>query len=125
MFYRIAVLWLCACSAPASADVPAGNPLAQYSVGRSERQWREGEVVERLSAGPYVYLKLREPSGQLAWFVSLRATTPADSHVRALVVGRAQHFESRRLGRAFSPLFFAAVRRAATSENLTLQEKTP
>lgn len=128
MLYRIAIVFACACSAPSSAEVAspgAAHPFAAHALRSQERQWLAGQVLERLSAGPYVYLRLRQPSGRLSWLVSLRATTPADANVRALVVGRAERFQSARLGREFSPLLFAAVRRAAASEDPSIRENAP
>jgi len=94
-------------------------------VRSHERRWLTGRVLERIAAGPYVYLRLHATSGEQAWLVSLRATTPADAKVRALVVGRAERFESRRLSREFSPLLFAAVRSSAVSENSLTLENVP
>jgi hypothetical protein len=125
MLYRIAFVFVCACSVSSRGDAPrsdAAHPFASHALRSQERRWLSGEVQERVAAGPYVYLRLRQPSGQLDWLVSLRATTPADASVRAFVVGRAEKFHSPRLGRDFSPLLFAAVRGAAVSENpLTLE----
>lgn len=92
----------------------AANPFVAHALPAEQRSWREGSVVERVATGPYVYLRLRAPDGSLGWVVSLRATTPADDHVRAFVVGRADHFHSQRLDRDFDPLAFAAVRAAVT-----------
>jgi hypothetical protein len=128
MLYRIAILLACAgCAQPAdrAAPSPAGNPFQVHAVSGHERRWLDGRVLERIATGPYVYLRLRESSGRLAWLVSLRATTPADASVRALVVGRAERFQSRRLGREFSPLLFAAVRSASASENPKTLENAP
>jgi hypothetical protein len=98
----------------ACADAPDGqhgsNPYLQHALSSAARSWRDGEIVERLAAGPYLYLRLREAGGGSVWLVSLRATTPPSSRVRALVLGRAERFQSRRLAREFSPLLFAAVR---------------
>ena len=101
--YLALILTLSACSA-------SPNPFQAHALRSSERQWREGRVLERLPAGPYTYLLLREPSGRSEWLVSLRGLTPSESHVRALVVGRAERFHSKRLGRDFGPLSFAALR---------------
>lgn len=128
MLYRIAIVFVCACSVPSDLEAPrqdATHPFAANALRSQERHWLTGQVLERLSAGPYVYLRLQQASGELAWLVSLRATTPADANVRALVVGRAEHFQSARLGREFSPLLFAAVRRAAASEDPSKQENAP
>jgi hypothetical protein len=95
------------------AKDPKANPFAAHALPLALRTWREGEVIERVPAGPYVYLRLRESGGRTTWLASLRATTPPSHHVRALIVGEAAHFRSARLGREFSPLAFAAVRSAA------------
>ena len=117
MRYLILIISLTACSTSA-------NPFQAHALRSSERRWVEGEVIERLPAGPYNYLLLREPNGRSHWLAALRALTPAESHVRALVLGRAEHFHSKRLDRDFSPLAFAAVRRAAQpSTELTLAKE--
>jgi len=104
-------IWACG-SGQADGSAPP-NPFAAHALPAELQSWRQGEVIERVNAGPYVYLRLREGDGRSSWLVSLRATTPAAEHVRALVVGQAERFHSRRLGRDFSPLAFAAVRGAA------------
>jgi hypothetical protein len=86
------------------------NPFVEHALPMRERRWLDGTVDQRLAAGPYVYLRLRESDGSEAWLVSLRATTPKEDRVRALVLGQAEHFHSSRLQRDFTPLFFAAVR---------------
>ena len=117
MRYLILLVSLTACSASA-------NPFQAHALPSSERRWIEGEVVERLPAGPYTYLLLREPNGRSEWLAALRGLTPREPRVRALVLGRAEHFRSKRLGRAFNPLSFAAVRRAAdSSTDLTLAKE--
>jgi hypothetical protein len=98
------------------------NPFLAHALPSEQRSWIEGRVLERLSAGHYVYLRVGRATGDSSWLVSLAATTPRGEQVRALVLGRAQHFHSRRLARDFSPLLFAAVRSAApASASTTLQ----
>lgn len=86
------------------------NPFVENALPSRERRWLDGTVDERLVAGPYVYLRLRQSDGSEAWLVSLKATTPREAHVRALVLGQAVRFRSARLQRDFEPLLFAAVR---------------
>jgi hypothetical protein len=122
------ILLTAACNAPPDpkSDAAAQNPFIAHALESHERTWREGHVIERLAAGPYVYLRVRDLEGNVEWYASLSATTPSATHVRALVVGRAARFESARLGRVFSPLSFAAVRRAAELPNTqTTPETTP
>lgn len=95
---------------PGAARRATQNPYAQYALAEVDRTWLPGQVEQRLVAGHYVYLQLRPPGGDPVWLVSLAATTPATRQVRALVLGRAAHFHSPRLGRDFGPLLFAAVR---------------
>lgn len=115
MRYRLPLLLLTlltACGEPRTAPAPpaAPNPFVAHALPAAARRWREGIVIERIPAGPYVYLRLRQSGGESHWLVSLRATTPRGDHVRALIVGQAEHFHSQRLDRDFSPLAFAAVR---------------
>jgi hypothetical protein len=95
---------------PARTPSASPNPFIEHALPSRERRWLHGTVDERLAAGPYVYLRLRESDGSHAWLVSLKATTPQSERVRALVLGRADHFHSARLQRDFKPLLFAAVR---------------
>jgi hypothetical protein len=88
----------------------ANHPFAHHALPQTARHWIAGHVEERVVAGNYVYLRLREPSGSDSWLVSLKATTPTAPDVDALIVGRAARFHSRQLDRDFSPLLFAAVR---------------
>jgi hypothetical protein len=107
------MLTLGSCGPGEAGTAAPANAFAAHALPAEQQTWRQGEVIERVSAGPYVYLRLRESHGRSSWLVSLRAMTPTTDHVRALVVGRAERFHSRRLGRDFSPLAFAAVRSAA------------
>lgn len=94
-----------------AAHPPApGNPFSEHVLPAAERRWVRGSVTTRLEAGSYTYLRLREANGAESWLVSLAISMPRQDRVRALVLGRADHFHSRRLDRDFSPLLFAAVR---------------
>jgi hypothetical protein len=91
----------------------SANPYAASSLTRDERFVVTGDVVERVAAGMYSYVLVRDEFGELHWIVSLAATSPARaSRVRALVVGRARNFESRLLSRRFDILLFGVVRDA-------------
>jgi hypothetical protein len=107
-------------TAPASSAVAASpvepqprNPFVAHAIDPAQRRGIDGTVVERIAAGPYAYLRLREGNGREAWLVSLAATTPSAARVHALVLGRAERFHSRRLNRDFQPLLFAVVRAPA------------
>lgn len=95
---------------PQRTSSASTNPFVEHALPSRERRWLHGTVDERLAAGPYVYLRLREPDGGETWLVSLKVTTPSQTRVRALVLGQADHFHSARLQRDFEPLLFAAVR---------------
>lgn len=97
-----------------AAAAPSGseNPFQTHALAPNARRWLSATIEERVPAGPYVYLRVREQTGQLAWLVALKSLTPDTSDVRALVVGQAEQFHSRRLDRDFQPLLFAAVRAA-------------
>ncbi|HTU60065.1 MAG TPA: hypothetical protein VMF89_16545, partial [Polyangiales bacterium] len=79
------------------------NPLIEHALQPLQQRWLDGVVEDRLSAGHYVYLRLRHTDGTKTWLVSLETTTPKTTAVRALVIGSAERFHSRRLRRDFSP----------------------
>ena len=88
-----------------------GNPLAGHLLPAPVRF--EGRVVERLDAGSYVYLRVSRAGAADTWVVALRSRASIGDRVRIDAVGRAEGFHSKRLGRDFAELFFAAVRAAA------------
>jgi hypothetical protein len=100
------------------------NPFVTHALPQEQQRWLDGWVEERLVAGSYVYLRVRTtaPAG-VTWVASLAMTTPDRRHVRVLVLGRAEHFHSRRLQRDFEPLLFGAVR-AANSDVATFSKGT-
>lgn len=93
------------------ARATATNPLQLYAL--AEPRSLEGRVVERVPAGPYVYLRLAQSDGQPVWVASLRALASGAEDVTVSAVARADRFTSKRLGRSFSPLLFGAVRAAS------------
>jgi hypothetical protein len=62
------------------------NPFLAHALPSEQRSWIEGRVLERLSAGHYVYLRVARAAGDSSWLVSLAATTPRGEQVRALVL---------------------------------------
>lgn len=96
---------------PASAE----NPLARYALSEPTRL--HGQVLERVPAGSYLYLRLRDDSGREHWVATLRATASSSDDVTVTVVSRAPSFTSKRLGRAFEPLLFGAVSSTPTKES--------
>ncbi len=90
---------------------PSGaNPLAQHALSAAERYAFEGDIVESLDAGSYVYLRLRSAGVQDRWVATLRSARPSGSAVSVTVFAQASHFHSARLGRDFDPLIFGLVR---------------
>ncbi len=111
-------------SAPISTSPSTSNPFAAHALAPEQRHWLEGAVEESLAAGSYVYVRVRTAEGDV-WVASLAATTPRPppERARVLVVGSAERFHSRRLGRDFCPLAFGVIR--ADSKNLPpLQQGT-
>ncbi|MRG97493.1 hypothetical protein [Polyangium spumosum] len=94
----------------ASPERPAENPLLRYALGPSAKFGFTGRVEERLSAGSYLYLRVRDAAGAGHWVATLTSTASAADDVDVRVFARAENFQSRRLGRDFSPLLFGAVR---------------
>lgn len=102
-----------ASAAPDAAPVaaPAG-PFAATTLPADQRSVLAGRVEERLSAGPYSYLRIR-PDGQAGdhWIAVSgdAASTAAGQRIRVRVMARAEQFRSRRLGREFAVLLFASI----------------
>jgi hypothetical protein len=100
-------------SAAASAEGGALGPLPRYALPAAERGSFDATVVERIDAGSYGYLRVqRDGSAAPAWVVTMRPSVDVGARVRVTTFGHARDFDSRRLGRRFDDLYFAAVRRA-------------
>jgi hypothetical protein len=106
-------------AAPAPAPAPAApNPLASATPVAGPAQALSGEILERLDAGSYVYLRVRPAdAGAETWIVlPVLEAPPADATaIRVRVMRRVERFHSRRLGREFSELLFAARDAALSS----------
>jgi hypothetical protein len=89
------------------------SPVSRVSLPRAGEFALSGAVLERLDASRYVYLRVRDNAGREAWVVTLRRGGPTPTRVDAWVVARAASFDSPRLHRRFSPLFFGIVRASA------------
>jgi hypothetical protein len=107
----VASVGLGACGSPSAESGSAQNPFASAErVETAESAW-SGRVLERLNAGSYVYLRVERAYGVEAWVVTAEAIAPDAEKVRVRALRRVNHFESKRLGRAFAPLFFGIVRK--------------
>jgi hypothetical protein len=93
----------------AAYEPPPTNPFAEARE-RAERWYTiEGEVEERVPAGPYLYLRVRSAEAE-HWVVALKGTVPTRRDVRMTVLGHTRDFHSARLGRDFDELLFVVVR---------------
>jgi hypothetical protein len=91
----------------------SGNPLVRYALEPSARFGFTGRIEERLPAGSYLYLRVRDPAGARHWVATLSSTASAADEVQVRILARSEDFHSKRLGRDFSPLLFGTVRSAA------------
>lgn len=88
------------------------NPLDRFGLSDGTPRTLTGRVAERLRAGSYTYLRVRTDAGTEHWVASLSLGLTASDAVAVKVIADAPTFESRRLSRTFSPLFFGVVRDA-------------
>jgi hypothetical protein len=94
------------------AHASKGNPLTSAALSAADEFTVDGEVIERLPAGSYVYLRV-VANGEAHWVAALTSLTPKNvTRARVHVFGRANDFHSARLGRDFAELWFAAVQPA-------------
>lgn len=91
------------------ASTGKASPLAGHLLPEAERQPFAAQVVERLDAGPYAYLRVIDPTGHELWAAVLSRSLTSSARVQLTPLARADHFTSRRLGRAFAPLTFATL----------------
>ncbi|WP_224371741.1 hypothetical protein [Hyalangium versicolor] len=96
-------------TAVASRSSTGSNPLVRYSLAAAARYTVCGHVEERLPAGSYLYLRVRDAAGVLHWVATLRSSAVGTPEVSVRVLARAESFTSARLGRSFTPLLFGAV----------------
>jgi hypothetical protein len=102
-----------------------GNPLTRYALDTASRYTLCGRVEERLPAGSYLYLHVRDAEGTGHWVATLRATAPAADEVEVKVMARSERFASPRLQRDFAPLHFGAVSGATSCRTSSTQESNP
>jgi hypothetical protein len=100
-----APLLLVALAAGVLCERPAINPL---TLAQPTDERFTGQVEERLEAGSYLYLRVRDGHEE-RWVATLRGTAAPSSTVAVHVFARSPRFQSRRLGRVFAPLSFGSV----------------
>lgn len=93
-------------STPAQSSA---GPLADSALAPERRYAFEGDVVETLEAGSYLYLRVRTDSAD-RWVATLRSGRPKSSRVTVRVIGESALFHSSRLDRDFTDLAFGIVR---------------
>lgn len=114
----------------AASPLPSAPPVAASPVVASPvvapSQILSGLILERIDAGTYVYLRVQPADAGAealaetlaeTWIVLpvLEAPTADASAIRVRVMRRVERFHSRRLGREFSVLLFAARDAALSS----------
>jgi hypothetical protein len=96
-----------ACAKPAAAPKAASKPAAQQlPVGSSAAI--EGEVLERLDAGGFTYLRLKTNKGE-RWLVTSPVETKVGEKVSASSAMIVEKFESKSLNRTFDNIIFGSV----------------
>ena len=95
----------------------AGSPLASYALPEEGRRAFAAEVLERVPAGGYTYLRVREAGGAASWIATMGAGAEPGARVTVRILARAEKFRSRRLQREFAPLSFGFVTDVPSNTN--------
>jgi hypothetical protein len=107
----LACFGLLACDPQPDRARTGKNPFASAQrLDAAQGRW-SGRVLERLDAGSYVYLRVERAGAQPSWVVTAEAIAPDAERVEVRALRRLDHYESKRLSRAFAPLYFAIVRK--------------
>jgi hypothetical protein len=94
----------------AAAAVRAQNPLTSLVREAADVSPLIGRVEERIRAGSYAYLAVRDEAGTAThWAVTLGQGAPPGTRVRVRSFGRRKEFYSPRLKRTFPELVFGMV----------------
>ena len=98
---------LCSLSLDAGAGAAARqSPLAGLQARSSSM---DGSVAERLTAGSYTYLRIRDEAGVSRWIVTVGRGLPVGGRAHVATFGARDDFRSARLGRTFAHLEFGWV----------------
>lgn len=90
-------------------------PENPFATMKPDKQTIAGRIEERLAAGSYVYLAVRDRDDALRWAVVLGDAPAEGADVVLTSMGRHEGFRSPRLRREFSELHFAILADAPTS----------
>lgn len=101
-------------AAPLAASPPAA-PANPFATVTPERQTIAGRIEERIAAGSYVYLAVRDRDDALRWAVVMGSAPDAGADVVLTSMGKHARFHSPRLGREFDELHFAVLSPAPAS----------
>lgn len=88
---------------------PRAGVLNPLSLASPIDERFEGVVEERLDAGSYQYLCVRDDLGTARWVATMRRGASPAGRVLVHAFARAERFESRRVAHVFSPLSFGSV----------------
>ncbi len=108
---RIALLTLCLttpalmATPPATQTLPAGHPGGVNASGYDQAEALKGQVLERIAASPYCYLRLKTSKGDLWAAIPEMAIEPG-AEVTILNPVQMGNFESKTLKRTFSEIYF-------------------
>lgn len=101
-------------AAPPAVSPPAASPLGTLVPPTRGHEELTGTVVERLAAGRYHYLRIREADTE-RWIATMGAGADVGARVVVRSFGLRRDFDSPRLGRRFDELTFGSVRLADAS----------
>jgi hypothetical protein len=111
LFVSRGMTFALAASPPSTATerpAPTKNPLGSATV---EHLVFDGSVVERLSAGPYTYLRVASDEGIDRWIVVVGHGEELGTRIGTRSFGARSQFFSKRLDRTFDELHFALIHR--------------
>lgn len=101
-----------------AASPPAASPLGTLDPPAPGREQLTGTVVERLAAGRYHYLRVREANRD-RWIATMGTAADVGARVVVRSFGVRRDFHSPRLGRRFDELTFGSVQLAEASTPAT------
>lgn len=109
-------LFVSACAeSKGAASAPAGGaPVSQASASIAAGGTISGKLLEQMAVGPYVYVRLETPSGEV-WAAVNEAPLTIGEPVTVYNVMRMERFESPTLQRTFDQIYFGSLEPGAGS----------